>query len=346
MGDQQARPERIGHPEDAGGGVPDGAVRIVAPSGVPEVREGDDIAALVAAALELADGDIVLITSKVLSKAEGRVYAGERGSALADETARVVARVGETTIVRNRLGLTMAAAGIDESNIEPGRFALLPADPDASARAVRTDLARLTGRNVAVVVTDTAGRAWRVGQTDLAVGAAGLQVVEDLRGRTDRFGTSLRVTLPAVADELASAAELAAGKLDGRPFVRIRGRADLVLPPGDHGPGAAALIRPPAEDLFGYGAREAVLAALRGGDPTPFGRPAGPTELAAALEEVCGVVALVAGPEELRLADVGPQRRLVRAVAFAHGWVESVAGATGGAALRLRPWRGAGDAPG
>ena len=162
---------------------------------------------------------------------------------------------------------------------------LLPLDPDASARALRRRLHELTGRVVGVVVTDTAGRAWREGQTDIAVGAAGLQ-----RGRRaspggpTRYGNPLVVTAPAVADELAGAAELAQGKLGGRPFAVVRGRADLVLPADDDGPGAVALVRPDGADLFGYGAREAVLRALAAepGDAAPStARPAGADELAA-----------------------------------------------------------------
>ena len=194
-----------------------------------------------------------MVTSKVVSKAEGRVVDGSRDELLPGETTRVVARRGPTTIVRNRLGLTMAAAGIDESNVEKGRSVLLPLDPDASARALRAALADNTGHNVGVIVTDTAGRAWREGQTDIAIGAAGLTVLEDYAGRLDAHGNELAVTAPAVADEIAGLAELAAGKLTGRPFVVVRGRSDLVLPPGDPGPGAGSLIRAEGGDLFGYG---------------------------------------------------------------------------------------------
>ena len=179
-------------------------------------------------------------------------------------------------IVRNRLGLTMAAAGIDASNVEAGSIVLLPLDPDASARALRARLHELTGATVGVVVTDTAGRAWREGQTDIAVGAAGLRVAEDFAGRVDAYGNDLVVTLPAVADEIAGAADLVQGKLAGRPVAVVRGRADLVLPIGDDGPGAGSLIRPEGADLFGYGAREAVIRALAGAeeDRLPFGAAA------------------------------------------------------------------------
>ena len=138
----------------------------------------------------------------------------------------------------------MAAAGVDASNVAPGHVVLLPEDPDASARALREGIAARAGVNVGVLVTDTAGRTWREGQTDLAVGAAGLRVLDDHAGRADGYGNELEVTAPAVADELAGAAELAAGKLGRRPFTVIRGRGDLVLPPGDHGPGAVGA--PPA----------------------------------------------------------------------------------------------------
>jgi coenzyme F420-0:L-glutamate ligase/coenzyme F420-1:gamma-L-glutamate ligase len=295
---------------------------IVAPDGVPEVRPGDDLAALVVAALGPVDGDVVLVTSKVVSKAEGRLREGtDRQAAveaeLAEPGARVVARRGPTTIVRTRLGLTMAAAGVDASNVEPGSVLLLPADPDGSARRVRHEIAERTGANVAVVVTDTAGRAWRTGQTDIAIGAAGLVVVDDHAGRTDAYGNQLAVTAPALADELAGAAELAQGKLAGRPFALVRGRADLVLPVGEDGPGAAALVRGEGEDLFGYGAREAVVRALAGSpaDRAPFGAPATVEEVAAAVAAVLGGAAEpVAGGLRVR-AD--PR---LAALAFAHGW--------------------------
>src|SRR6478672_359528 len=162
-------------PDDA---APAAQVSVVAPAGVPEVRPGDDLVALLLPLVDLRDGDVVVVTSKVVSKAEGRVRVGTREEALPGETVRVVARRGPTTIVRTRHGLTMAAAGIDASNVEAGTVVLLPEDPDASASRLRAGLLARTGVNVGVVVTDTAGRAWREGQTDLAVGAAGLLVLE------------------------------------------------------------------------------------------------------------------------------------------------------------------------
>ncbi len=298
-------------------------ITVDAPDGAPEVGPGDDLAALVAELFDLADGDIVTVTSKVVSKAEGRTRPGTREDALPDETGRVVARRGPTTIVRTRHGLTLAAAGIDASNVAPGTVVLLPEDPDASARAIRESVLARTGRNVGVLVTDTAGRAWREGQTDIAIGAAGLRVLVDLAGSVDAHGNELAVTRPAVADELAGAAELVQGKLAGRPFAVVRGRSDLVLSPDEDGPGAAALVRPEAEDLFGLGARRAVVTALRSRatDAPGFGSPAGREELADAVTEVTGSPPRPAGDglEATGSPDV------LRALAFAHGWT----GATG-----------------
>jgi coenzyme F420-0:L-glutamate ligase len=297
------------------------ALHVLAPDGAPEVGPGDDLAGLLLALVEPEDGDVLVVTSKVVSKAEGRVRPGTREDALAGETARVVARRGPTTIVRTHHGLTMAAAGVDASNVAAGSVVLLPRDPDASARRLRAEVRDRTGRNVAVVVTDTAGRAWREGQTDIAVGAAGLVVLEDFAGRTDAHGNELAVTAPAVADEIAGMAELAQGKLGGRPFAVVRGRADLVLPPGDAGPGARSLVRAEGADLFGYGAREAVLRALRGdpGDRAPFGAPAAVREVAAAVRDVLGLEAHRSG-DLLELTASAADARRLAVLAFAHGW--------------------------
>lgn len=299
-------------------------LEVEAPDGVPEIGRGDDLATLLLAVAAPVDGDVVVVTSKAVSKAEGRMRHGRREDAVAAETVRVVARRGPTTIVRNHLGLTMAAAGIDSSNVPLGSIVLLPVDPDASARVLREQLLRRTGANVAVVVSDTAGRAWREGQTDIAIGAAGLVVAEDHTGRVDAHGNELAVTLPAVADELAGTAELASGKLGGRPFTLIRGRADLVLPPGEHGPGAAALIRPEGGDLFGYGAREAVVRALKGdaADRSPFGAPSPAEELTAAIRDVIGLHASPTGVGGPGLVVTHPRglSRALAALAFAHGW--------------------------
>lgn len=302
---------------------------VLAPDGVAEVRRGDDLAALLVDLVPLADGDVVLVTSKVVSKAEGRVVPGTREEALPAETARVVARRGPTRIVRTHHGLTLAAAGIDASNVKPGHVVLLPLDPDASARVLRARLHQLTGRAVAVIVTDTAGRPWREGQTDLAIGAAGLRVLEDYAGRQDGYGNDLVVTCPAVADELAGAAELAQGKLAGRPFAIVRGRADLVLPSADDGPGAATLTRPEGSDLFGFGAREAVLRALVAdpADRVPFGSPATVAEMAEALTALTGAEPTPDGPG-LRVAGDASAEAL-RALGFAHGWAVTTGRAHG-----------------
>ena len=238
---------------------------VVGVEGLPEVRPGDDVAALVAAACDLQDGDVVVVTSKVVSKAEGRLVPVPDGvdreqvrrQAVDDETVRVVARRGSTVIAQDRRGLVLAAAGVDASNVRSDEVALLPVDPDASARALRDRLGALTGCRVAVVVSDTLGRPWRVGQVDQAIGVAGLAPVRDARGTTDSHGAVLEVTEIAVADELASAAELVKGKAEGVPVAVVRG---LDLP--DDGRGAAALVRPAAQDWFRLGTLEAQQSAV------------------------------------------------------------------------------------
>jgi coenzyme F420-0:L-glutamate ligase / coenzyme F420-1:gamma-L-glutamate ligase len=311
--------------------------------GIGEVVEGDDLARLVADACALRDGDVVVVTSKVVSKAEGRVRAATRDDALAGETARTVARRGGTSIVRTHHGLVMAAAGIDASNTAAGTVVLLPRDPDASARRLREGLHGATGRNVAVLVTDTAGRAWRTGQTDIAIGTAGLDVLHDHAGRTDPHGNELAVTAPAVADELAGAADLVKGKLARRPAAVVRGWPDLVLPVGEHGAGAAALVRPEAEDMFGLGAREAVLTALRAEDPRGFGAPAPAAEVEQQLSALAGAadaVRLEGGVVTVRLGggerEQGAGGARMRAAAFALGWVAEP-GPAAVALVRLRP---------
>ncbi|WP_068693995.1 coenzyme F420-0:L-glutamate ligase, partial [Thermobifida halotolerans] len=226
--------------------------------GLPEVRPGDDLAELLAAHTELADGDVLVVTSKIVSKAEGRLLKADRETAVDAETVRVVARRGATRIVQTRHGLVMAAAGVDSSNVAPGHVLLLPEDPDASARRLRAGLRERLGVRVAVVVSDTFGRPWRVGQTDIAIGAAGITVLEDLRGRRDSHGNVLEVTLNAVADEIASAGELVKGKTSGVPVAVVRGLGHLVT--DDDGEGARALVRPVEKDLFRYGSRDVVHA--------------------------------------------------------------------------------------
>ena len=181
-------------------------------------------------------------------------------AAIDAETVRVVAQRGPARIVETRHGLVLAAAGVDNSNTEPGTVALLPEDPDGSARRIRKGLHERLGVTVAVLITDTMGRPWRMGQADAAIGAAGLQPLNDYRGLPDTFGVPLEVTLAAVADELASAADLVKGKTSGIPVALVRGLDGLVTEAD--GPGARALIRPAAEDMFRFGAAD-VLAARR-----------------------------------------------------------------------------------
>jgi len=258
-------------------------------TGIGEVRPGDDLAGILTEAADLRDGDILVVTSKVVSKAEGRVVRQDRATAIIEATDRVVAVRGTTWIVRTRHGLVMAAAGIDASNTERGTIVLLPVDPDASARGLRERILSDAGANVAVLVSDTSGRAWRMGQTDIAIGAAGLQVLHEYDGQTDDYGNLLAVTAPAVADEIAGAADLVKGKLGRSPAAVVRGLEGLVLPPGEPGPGARALVRDASEDMFGYGAREAVLLAAQ---PDPgalpgFGHPVAAEHLADALSSTC-----------------------------------------------------------
>lgn len=256
----------------AAGAPPVAALQAVSPDGVPEVRPGDDLAALLHDAVVAAvwpdgstglrDGDVVVVTSKVVSKAEGRVVAADdREDAITAETVRVVATRqhpgGVLRIVENRLGLVMAAAGVDASNTPVGTVLLLPQDPDASARALRARLQAASGVRLGVVVTDTAGRAWRRGLVDLAIGAAGVAVLEDLRGRDDHHGRRLDVTVTAVADEIASVAELLAGKTSQRPVTVVRGLGRHVLAADDDGDGARELVRGGAEDMFREGSAEA-----------------------------------------------------------------------------------------
>lgn len=230
---------------------------------VPEIHPGDDLAELLLARTELDDNDVVVVTSKVVSKAAGLATTRARNEVLAEQTARVVARAGDTVIVRTHAGLILAAAGIDASNTTAGTLLPLPSDPDHEARTIRTRLRDLSGRRVAVIVSDTVGRAWRVGQTDIAIGCAGLCPLDSFEGRHDAYGNQLHVTAPAVVDQLAGTAELVSGKLGGNPFVIIRGTTPEWHTEED-GPGAAALIRPEESDLFGLGAKDAVLAAIAG----------------------------------------------------------------------------------
>lgn len=238
----------------------------------PEIRRGADLAALLTGSVQLLDGDVVVLTSKVVSKAEGRVLHAERSRTITAESRRVVAQRGGGVIAETRHGFVLAAAGVDASNTDPGTVVLLPEQPDDSARRLRADIQRITGRNVAVIVTDTAGRAWRLGQTDMAIGCAGILPALDLRGTLDSAGNVLEVTTPAVADELAAAGDVVKGKASGCPVAVARGVHDLVLPVGEHGPGAAALLRDADTDLFALGTREAATAAALRSSPDALRR--------------------------------------------------------------------------
>lgn len=239
-------------------------------SGLPEVGAGDDLAALIAGAIEasaagdseaaLQDGDILVVTSKIISKAEGRqVPVADRDKAIAEDTVRVVAeRVhpgGVTQIVETRHGLIMAAAGIDTSNVPDGLALRLPEDPDRSARELCSALRQRYGLSLGVIITDTFGRPWRVGQTDVAIGAAGMIVTDDLRGGVDANGRPLQVTITVLADEIAGAADLVKGKASGIPVAIVRGLGRLVA--AIDAPGAHTLVRSVDDDMFRFGSAEA-----------------------------------------------------------------------------------------
>jgi coenzyme F420-0:L-glutamate ligase/coenzyme F420-1:gamma-L-glutamate ligase len=238
--------------------------------GIGEIRAGDDLVAVIAAAAgdSLADGDILVVTSKIVSKAEGRtVRAIDRERAITDESVRVVATRahadGITRIVENRLGIVAAAAGVDASNTDEGTVLLLPVDPDASARRLAAGLRERTGARVGVLLSDTLGRPWRDGQTDVAIGAAGVRVFDDLRGTTDAAGKPLAVTMPCVADELAAAGDLVKGKASGCPVAVVSGLGHLV---GDLDlPGARSIVRPSERDLFRMGTDEAIAHGMAAG---------------------------------------------------------------------------------
>lgn len=236
------------------------AYEVRAVDGIPEVRPGDDLAKLITtAAPDLRDGDVLLVTSKIVSKAEGRIVeADSREAAIDAETVRVVARRGPLRIVENRQGLVMAAAGVDASNTAPGTVLLLPEDPDGSAAAIRAGVRDTLSVDVGVVVTDTFGRPWRAGLTDVAIGSAGVRVLDDLRGGTDAHGNPLSSTVVATADELAAAGDLVKGKAAGLPVAVVRGLAHVL----GEGSSARDLVRSPADDMFRLGTSEAVREAV------------------------------------------------------------------------------------
>ncbi|HEX9890162.1 MAG TPA: coenzyme F420-0:L-glutamate ligase [Nitriliruptorales bacterium] len=269
-----------------------------------EVVEGDDLAELVLKACEaqgvaLTDGDVLCVAQKVVSKAEGAVLAAPPGDDVhtvrrqvaADQAVRVVADAPWVLVLETRHGLVCANAGVDASNLPDGWLALLPEDPDGSAHALRVALEAATGARLGVIVTDTFGRPWRLGQTDVAIGASGVAVVRDERGGADRFGHTLEVTEAAVADELAGAADLVRCKADGTPFVLVRGAGVL-------GDGTAAdLVRDSDLDLFRVAGPRAVLAGLADG---PTVRPA-PVEVLEGLAATAVTHAAEAAPAPVRL---------------------------------------------
>ncbi|MGV0850921.1 coenzyme F420-0:L-glutamate ligase [Mycolicibacterium phlei] len=239
------------------------AVELLPVPGLPEFRPGDDLAAAIAeAAPWLRDDDVLVVTSKVLSKCEGRIVDAPadpeerdalRRMLIDAEAVRVLARKGRTLITENAIGLVQAAAGVDGSNVDSAELALLPTDPDGSAAKLRAALRDRLGVTVGVVITDTMGRAWRNGQTDVAIGAAGLKVLHNYGGSVDRHGNELIVTEIAVADEIAAAADLVKGKLTDIPVAVVRG-----LHLADDGSTARHLVRAGEEDLFWLGTEEAI----------------------------------------------------------------------------------------
>ncbi|WP_167759453.1 coenzyme F420-0:L-glutamate ligase [Mycobacterium sp. PS03-16] len=244
------------------------AIEVLPVGGLPEFRPGDDLAdALATAAPWLREGDVVVVTSKVVSKCEGRIVVAPedpderdalRRRLIDAEAVRVLARKGRTLITENAIGLIQAAAGVDGSNVDTRELALLPVDPDGSAARLRDGLRKRLGVTVGVVITDTMGRAWRNGQIDAAIGAAGLTVLHGYSGARDAHGNELLVTEVAVADEIAAAADLVKGKLTGIPVAVVRG---MSLP--DNGSTARDLLRPGEDDLFWLGTAEAVELGRR-----------------------------------------------------------------------------------
>jgi coenzyme F420-0:L-glutamate ligase/coenzyme F420-1:gamma-L-glutamate ligase len=221
--------------------------------GIPEVRPGDILADLIVAHAELADGDVVVVTQKIVSKAEGRLVAVDpddplsHKQAVLDESVRIIRRRGDLLMTETRHGFICANAGVDLSNVERGWAALLPLDSDRSARRIRDGLRARVGVEVGVIVSDTFGRTWRRGVTDVAIGSAGVAAVIDLRGTSDALGRELHVTEVCIADELAAAAELVMGKADGVPVAIIRGVDPSWLRESSvHDD----IVRHPSEDLF------------------------------------------------------------------------------------------------
>jgi coenzyme F420-0:L-glutamate ligase/coenzyme F420-1:gamma-L-glutamate ligase len=290
-----------------------GGIEILPVEGLPEFRPGDDLSGAIAdKARWLRSGDIVVVTSKVVSKIEGRLVRVPadpeerdriRRRLVFDESVRVIARRARTLITENRLGIVQAASGVDASNVATDELALLPADPDASALALRRGLRERLGVEVAVVITDTMGRAWRVGQTDVAIGSSGLKVLHAYRGQVDRQGNELAVTEIAVADEVAAAADLVKGKLGAMPVAVVRGLAI-----GSETSTARDLVRPVEEDLFRLGTEEAIAQGRR--EAVPLARPVRSfTGEPVAEETVRAAVAAALAAADARFVHVAERRK-------------------------------------
>ena len=256
------RPEARGGPAEAGpadgtagnaAGLTAGSLTVAGVTGISEVHPGDDLAALIADAADLRDRDVVVVTQKIVSKAEGRLVAVAhddtegRRRLVESESVRILRRRGELIIAETPHGFVCANAGVDFSNVPEGRAALLPRDPDRSARRIRDGIRAACGKVVGVVVSDTFGRPWRRGLTDVAIGCAGVLAVLDLRGSRDAAGRELQVTEVAIVDELAAAAELVMGKDRGVPAAVVRGAPAAWFGDGRVG---RDLLRPAADDLF------------------------------------------------------------------------------------------------
>jgi coenzyme F420-0:L-glutamate ligase / coenzyme F420-1:gamma-L-glutamate ligase len=230
-----------------------GSLTVIPVTGMTEIRPGDDLAGLIVRHGQLADGDVVVVTQKIVSKAEGRLVEvdpddpGARVDLIEKEAVRVLRRRGELLITETRHGFVCANSGVDFSNVASGWAALLPEDSDRSARRIRDGIRGATGLEVGVIVSDTFGRTWRQGVTDVAIGCAGVAAVVDLRGTTDALGRELQATEVCVADEIASAAELVMGKASGIPVAVVRGVNPQWLRRGSV---ADEIVRSPAEDLF------------------------------------------------------------------------------------------------
>lgn len=253
-------------------------IEIFAPSGIAEVSAGADVAGIIAAAISssepggLHDGDVIVVTSKIISKAEGRfAAAAQRQNVIDAQTVRTLTRRRSMAIVQTPQGLVQAGAGVDDSNVDPGHILLLPKDPDASAQQLRAQLSATFEARIGVIISDTAGRTWRLGQTDHAIGASGVRVLDAYAGQQDEYGNELQVTAIAIADELAAAADLAKQKLSGCPVAVIRGAGQHLQDPDDtdqnddtveQEPRHARDLQRQEDDLFHRGSRESVLGAL------------------------------------------------------------------------------------